>query len=398
MIERKPKGALNDYEKKIVKGLLEKDWRNQDIQALVNIMRDATINSARVTEVKQDNSIKPASTKDLDFYIARKEAYDFQTGLNFYDHERIIRAREAMILAVQVFNSPSLKFKTEVFAMLANVAWTYLLHEYYHRKGVEIIEKDGRSLLLSEMVKKPDVPLSQGIKDNLNALKVIRDTVEHLLFRKSDLKWLSIFQACCLNFDQKLCDLFGEQTTLKNDLSFSLQFAKLDFDQLTQLQEYDIPEAIEAVDAKLEAEMDEQRLADMEYRFKVIYTFENSTKSKSHVKFLMPNEAEAKEFKHVLIKRELSDKNYPHKAGDVVKEIKKRTKKNFTQHLHTNAWKMFNARPGTHAKQPENTNRDYCIYNSTYKSYSYSNAWIDFIEEYIEDDQNFESLKAFRAS
>jgi len=29
-----------------------------------------------------------------------------------------------MILVVQVFNSPALNFKTEVFAVLANVAWT----------------------------------------------------------------------------------------------------------------------------------------------------------------------------------------------------------------------------------------------------------------------------------
>ena len=54
--------------------------------------------------------------------LARNE--ELLTGLNQYDDERLIRAREAMILAVQIFNSPALKFKTEVFTMLTNVAWT----------------------------------------------------------------------------------------------------------------------------------------------------------------------------------------------------------------------------------------------------------------------------------
>ena len=46
------------------------------------------------------------------------------------------RTSNRTILAVQVFNSAGLKFKTEVFTMLANVAWTYLMHEYYSRRSL----------------------------------------------------------------------------------------------------------------------------------------------------------------------------------------------------------------------------------------------------------------------
>ena len=79
-----------------------------------------------------------------------------------------------MILAVQAFNNPGLGFKSEVFAVLANIAWTYLLHEYYDRKKVDIVSENGHALLLSQMLKRPDCPLSQGIKNNLNDLKDIR--------------------------------------------------------------------------------------------------------------------------------------------------------------------------------------------------------------------------------
>jgi hypothetical protein len=285
---RRPQGALTDDEKRIVKGLLASGERNQDIQALVNLGREATINGARITEVKQDDGIVPATEEELEFFRVRKKSYDPQTGLNLFDDERLIRAREAMLLAVQVFNSPTLKFKAEVFAVQANIAWTYLLHEYYEGKGEAIIQEDGRSLLLSQMITRDDCPLSQGIRDNLSSLKLIRDAVEHTLFRRSDTRFLSIFQACCLNFDKTICDLFGPDKALSNELSFALQFAKMDLDQLAQVHDYEIPSHIRTLEKSIDDGLGEDRLSDIEYRFRVVYTFENSTKSKSHIKFVHP--------------------------------------------------------------------------------------------------------------
>ncbi|GEM_PF-406134 len=396
MVERNREGALTSEEKRIVKTLLNKGKRNQDIQALINTGRKATINSARITEVKQNTAIRPAKQEGVEFFYARKRSYDPQTGLNLYDDERLIRSREAMLLAVQVFNSPTLRFKTEVFSVFANIAWTYLLHEHYSRAGVKLIQEDGRSLLLGKMLKRGDCPLSQGIKDNLGSIKKIRDEVEHLLLRKADMKFLSIFQACCLNFDKVLCELFGEETTLKNDLSFSLQFAKMDFDQLVDVQSYDIPPEIEVLDQALEKELGDERLGDMEYRFRVVYTFENATKSKSHLKFLHPNDEGADEVKNVLIKHEISDKLYPHKPSIAARLIAEKSGKTFTQNNHTQAWKKFDARPNKMVAEPQNTNKDYCIYHVAHKDYTYSDKWVDFIASYISNDQNYDELKAFK--
>lgn len=272
MVARNKNGALTDEEKPIVKALLAKGWRNQDIQALVNIGREATINSARITETKKDAAIIAASDEEVEFFKIKKNSYDPRTGLNLFDHERLIRAREAMVLGVQVFNSPAMRFKSEVFAMLVNVAWTYLLHEYYERKNVKIAGKDGRSLLLSQMIDRQDCPLSKGIKDNLKALKILRDDVEHKLLGRADAKWLGLFQACCLNFDKAICDLFGSHLTLSHDLSFAIQFTKMNLEQLTTLNRYEIPAHIDAVDARLSEGMTEAQIADLEYQFRVVYT------------------------------------------------------------------------------------------------------------------------------
>lgn len=312
-------GGLTAEEKRIVKALLGNTWRNQDIQALLNSGgRKATVNSARITSVKKDVSIAAATDDEVEAFRRRKLAFNPATGLNQYDDERLVRAREAMMLAVQVFNSPSYLFKTELFAVLANIAWTYLLHEFFSRKNVPIIDADGRSFLLSYMIERPDCPLSDGAKRNLRSIKVIRDEVEHLLLRRSDRKWAPLFQACCLNFDKALRTHFGEAASLQQDLSFALQFARLSIDQVSSIQGYDIPPEIDALDARLKAGATDEQLADLEFQFRVIYTLDNATKSTAHFHFLQPESEQAGEVRNILQKYRIADDAYPFKPARVV--------------------------------------------------------------------------------
>jgi hypothetical protein len=397
MIYRNPEGALTDKEKAIVKALLAEGVRNQDIQALLNVGRPATVNSARITEVKQDDTIVPASDEAVEIFKLTKRSYDPKTGLNLLENERLIRAREAMILAVQVFNSAGLNFKTEVFTVLANIAWTYLLHEYYERKGDTITGDDGRSLLLSQMIRRDNCPLSTGIRNNLNAVKNIRDDVEHKLFGRSDNRWLPLFQACCLNFDKTLCRLFGEKLSLQNELSFALQFAKPTIEDLTLVQKYPVPARIEALDARLRQGMTEEQLDDLEYQFRVVYTLDSASKSKAHIQFLHPGSEEAEQVRNVLLKTKIADELYPYKPSQVVSKVRTKIKpRKFSGHNHTQAWKYYKVRPKTGAMQPDQTNRDYCIYHAAHKDYTYSEKWVDFLVAEISDDQKWHMITRVR--
>lgn len=347
---KKREGALTKAEKPIVKALIAQGWRNQDIQALVNLGRTATINSARITEVKQNKRIKIANNAQVDFYRLKKKSYDPQTGLNLYDDERLIRARETMGVAVQTFNSPTIKFKSETFAVLANIAWTYLLHEYYVRKGLNIVDDGGRSMALSEMLNKNDCPVSVGVKNNLLAIKKIRDNVEHQLLGKADVKWLALFQACCLNFEKTICDLFGEELSLSKDQLGALQFNKMSLDQLSTIQNYEIPANIKAIDADIRSTLKQDELEDLEYEFKVVYTMTSTSKSRSHIQFLQPTSPEAKDVKSILVKHELADDKYPYKPGKIVQLVCGKTDVKFTSHNHTQAWKKHKVRPTAESK------------------------------------------------
>lgn len=317
MAQKFKEGALTPTEKKITKKLLNKGWRGQDILALLNIGRERTTNSGRITAVKQDKNQTECSDSELNRYTQIQQAYDLRTGLNPFKDERLYRAREAMILAVQVFNSPAHKFKSEVFCILSNIAWTYLCHERLLRKNVKVTGKNGKNLALSEMWGKPELKLSNAVIANLSDIKELRDKVEHHILNAADSLWSGLFQANCLNFNKTMCDWFGEKLTLQNELSFSIQFAKMNLEDLSLINKYEIPEDLKAFNAELKSKHSGEIRDNIEYEFAVIYTMVPGSKSKSHIQFLSPESAEGKEVSNVLIKHKPADELYPYKPQKV---------------------------------------------------------------------------------
>lgn len=355
-----PQSALTLLEKSVIKALLNKGWRNQDIQALINTGRAASINFGRIAGVKANEKIQAATKLQVEGFQHKKLHFDHVTGLCPIDNERLVRAREAMILAVELFNTPRISFKAGVFSMLTHIAWTYLLHEFHESKGVKIINNNGYSLLLSQMVDRQDCPLSKGCKQNLIALKEIRDLTEHLTIGPFERKWLPIFQATCLNFEKYMTQFFGNKLSLRSDLGFALQFAKITSDEIAVLQGYELPEHINALDAILTAKLGAGDADDLEYQFKVVYTLTNATKTTSHFQFIQPASAEGKEIHNVLIKLKPLDDIYPHKPADVVKLIMKEGVRNFSSDSHQRAWKKFKARPLSGAADPTATDKSHC--------------------------------------
>ncbi len=367
--------GLTPEEKSLVKAMLDAGERSQDIHVLINHGRHPTVNHGRIGSAKAPN-VKAATPDEVAKYKQMKRSFDPATGLNPYTDEKLIRSREAMILAVSIFNNASYRFKTEVFSMLSNVAWCYLMHDYYERKGISPTNSDGTTWALSYMIEKGDCPLSSGIRSNLRAVKAIRDEVEHRLFGRSDGNWLAIFQACCLNFDKTIVDWHGERVSLQNDLSVALQFGKMSIDQASQIHAYDIPPNIAALDASLIEGKTEAELDDIEYQFKVVYTLDSASKNKAHIQFVSPESQEGKDIHNVLQKYRVADEMYPFKPHDVVREVQKAGRL-FTTSDHTNAWKKYKVRPSKEASAPEKTDKSYCIYHAAHKDYTYNKAWVD---------------------
>ena len=176
----------------------------------------------------------------------------------------------------------------------------------------------------------------------------------------------------------------------------ALQFAKLDIEQVNTFQNFDIPEHIAALDARLRQDLTEEELGDLEYQLQVVYTLDNATKSKAAIKFIKPDSEEAKEVKNVLLKYKIADEEYPYKPAAVARLVSRKAGKNFLLSNHTQAWNLYKVRPKKGSPQPSNTNKDYCIYHAAHNDYTYSERWVTFLSEKVSDTDEFLRIKFFK--
>ena len=144
--------------------------------------------------------------------------------------------------------------------------------------------------------------------------------------------------------------------------------------------------------------MTEEQLSDLKYQFRVIYTLDNASKGKAGIQFIKPGTDEAKEIKNVLLKYKLADEEYPYKPGIVAQLVKKKTGKLFMVSNNTQAWILYKVRPPKGAKQPENTNKDFCVYHAAHRDYTYSERWVAFLCEKVAHDEDFNQIKSVKVN
>lgn len=387
--------SLTDHEKRIVKRLIADGMTNQDAHYLINLGRKPSVNFGRLSGAK-DWTIEAASEEEVARFKYEKSLLDLQTGLSPFEDERLVRAREAMILAIQSFNAPLLRFKVELYCVLSNIAWTYLLHEHYERKGVSTVDKDGHSFLLSYMVKRPDFPLSKDIAKNLLAIKTLRDDVEHKTLKSFGKSFYGLFQANCLNFDESIRFLFGDELGLGTELSYALQMTKLGADQIFQIQKFDLNDEIEAINKSVESAAGVDGSEGIGYKLKVAYSFEKSAKGDAHIVFTQ-NNPKGKKSHEILVQKVASDEQWPFLPNVVRNMIEKATGEPFSLHNHTQAWKLYDARPKSTSKTPDKCNKKYCTYHPAYGNYTYSQEWVDHLVASVNDPDEFSKIKAIKS-
>lgn len=175
--------------------------------------------------------------------------------------ELAIKAREAMLSAVQIYNNPNIQFKSETFIVLSIIAWTYLLHAYYKEKGIDYCyytkSINGRKKYdktkygakkhweLERCLDDKECPLDKVVKKNLKFLIGLRHEIEHQMTTRLDDALSARFQACCINFNECIAKFIGESYNISKHLSFSLQFSSLSDKQIDQLKDYkDLPKNV----------------------------------------------------------------------------------------------------------------------------------------------------------
>jgi hypothetical protein len=100
MAKKPSKTTLTLIEKSVIKALLNDGWRNQDIQTLINTGRTATINFGRISTIKGDQMIAPATKQQVEAFRRKKVLFDHVTGLCPFDDERFARVSKTDVEVV----------------------------------------------------------------------------------------------------------------------------------------------------------------------------------------------------------------------------------------------------------------------------------------------------------
>ncbi|MBI2856029.1 MAG: DUF3644 domain-containing protein [Chloroflexi bacterium] len=203
--------------------------------------------------------------------------------------ELLEKSREAALSSVKIFNDPLIHFKSESFVVLMIIAWTYLLHSYYRQQKVEYREfnmtpngrrrfrrtKSGaiRHWGLEQCLNESTCPINKDARNNLRFLIGLRHEIEHQMTVGLD-SWLSgHYQACAINYNKYVKQLFGSRYGLDERLMYSLQFIELSREQVEGIvYAEDVPPHLKAYITEFNKGLTEEEASSPQYAYRVHYT------------------------------------------------------------------------------------------------------------------------------
>lgn len=360
MVKRSSENKLTIVEVGLVKAMLAEGALNDQAILAYFTRPGRTVNHARVSEIrdgKRHADVPAASERELRHFFSRWPEHDYATGLHPEDDELVVKAREAMLHAIEGYNNPRAHFRTECFIVLAVVAWTYLLHWHFGKVGVDFrSRKDDGTLLktshgatkhweLETCLKRPECPLEEPVKANLRFLIAIRHEIEHQMTKRIDAALSAKIQACCLNFNAALKALVGARCGLDRDTGFAIQLAGIERDQRnTLLRDMGLPPNLVAAQETLEDELPDEVTRDERYAWRVMLVQKN-TNSKGAADEVVEFVRRGSELEgeiHRVLRAEVEKTKY--RASDIVAEAKRAGFGRFTMHQHTLLARELDAR------------------------------------------------------
>jgi hypothetical protein len=284
---RKRGNTLERWEIALIKAMLERGgYNDQDILAYFT-RPTRSINHARISEIRTGakyNALRAASSDELDAFLTTWPEVDAETGLSLRGDELLLKARESMIAAVHIFNGVGLTFRAELFIVTCIIAWTYLLHAWFRREGIDYryrttdgtvqTTKQGaeRYWDLGKCLRHDRCPVQKGAVTNLSFLLELRHEIEHRSTNRIDDVVSAKLQACCLNFNDAIKALFGPQYGLERKLPIALQFVTFGTDQRAALKRGGmLPAHIETFIEAFEHGLTKEEYADPAYRYRVAF-------------------------------------------------------------------------------------------------------------------------------
>lgn len=356
-VKRRAGNTLEKWEVAVVKALITRggaSTNDQDILAYFT-RPSRTVNHRLIGEIrhsKKHKDVKAADDEELNAFLSAWPDVDHDTGLSRRGDELLIKARESMIAAVHVFNSAGLTFRAELFIVTAVIAWTYMLHAWFKREGIDYRyanekTKEGAEKYweLGHCLKQGSCPVKGTVAKNLELLLAIRHEIEHRSTNRIDDALGAKLQACAINFNDVLKREFGAQYGLEKRLPIALQFVSFGADQRSVLKKASgLPTHVATCIDAFEATLSQEEMDDPAYRMKIAFVpiaAKRPGAADSAIEFVKAGSAEAGEVGRIVFK-EVNQKRYP--PSEVVLKVNAAGFPGFKMHHHSQLWRDLDAR------------------------------------------------------
>ena len=190
-------------------------------------------------------------------------------------------------------------------------------------------------------------PVDENQKNNLLFLIGLRHEIEHQMTTRIDEYLSARFQACCINYNELAKNLFGEDSGIDKNLSFSLQFSSISNEQVELLRDAKgLPENIQSYISGFDESLSDEAYNNPRFSYRVLFVPKLANRKGQAdrvIDFIKPDSALAtnvnKEF--VVIKESERNKYLPTQIVEIMRGhgyIK------FNTHHHTKLWKENDAK------------------------------------------------------
>ena len=242
------------------------------------------------------------------------------------------KSQEAFILALEIYNKPTIKYRIEGFCFFFSNAWELLLKSkiledekkeraiYYKKQR----NQKRRSLSLRDCLKKVIPNESDSIRKNIEDIAAIRDEATHLIIKDLEAVYSGLFQSGVLNYVDKLEEWFGISITEK--ISPAMLTLVSDIKQIDRVfikKRYgpEIWEFVENEIGRIEKNAKELK-EDIKYRIPIKYKLV-LTKSAKDADITLSSGVGGKTFGLIEVPKDI-ERTHPYLQKDIITKIKER--------------------------------------------------------------------------
>lgn len=145
------------------------------------------------------------------------------------------KSKEAFTMAIELYNKPTIRYRVEGFSMFICNAWELMLKAHMINKlgesSIYFSDNPNRTIALSDCIKKVFTNEKDPLRINLEKIIELRNTSTHFITEEYEMVYVPLFQACVLNFNDKMLEFHDIDMTAiipQNFLTLSVSLKALD--------------------------------------------------------------------------------------------------------------------------------------------------------------------------